>query len=233
MMLKCVIIDDEPLAVDVIKNYISQIKGLEIMASFNSALDSLEFLQENDVDLMFLDINMPVLDGYSFLKSLSNKPQVIITTAHEEYAVKGYELEILDYLVKPIPFPRFLKAVNKAIKNCEENKGENDTWKNKHLFLKINKKKMKKVYLNDILLVESLKDYIKVITPNKNYIIHQTLSSFTESLPSNRFIRIHRSYTVSLDKIEALEGNSLEINGKRYVIGRSYLSQVKDIILED
>ena len=233
MMLKCVIIDDEPLAVDVIKNYISQIKGLEIMASFNSALDSLEFLQENEVDLMFLDINMPVLDGYSFLKSLSNKSQVIITTAHEEYAVKGYELEILDYLVKPIPFPRFLKAVNKAIKNCEENKGENDSWKNKHLFLKINKKKMKKVYLNDILLVESLKDYIKVITPNKNYIIHQTLSSFTESLPSNRFIRIHRSYTVSLDKIEALEGNSLEINGKRYVIGRSYLSQVKDIILED
>src|SRR6056297_1467129 len=140
MMLKCVIIDDEPLAVDVLKNYLEQIKGVELIASFNSALDSLEFLQQHRVDLLFLDINMPVLDGYSFLKSLSTKPQVIITTAHEEYAVKGYELEILDYLVKPIPFPRFLKAVNKAIKNCEENKGENNTWKDKHLFLKINKK---------------------------------------------------------------------------------------------
>lgn len=233
MSLNCVIIDDEPLAIDVIKNYISQIKGLDIIASFNSALDSLDFIQENKVDLLFLDINMPILDGYSFLKSLSDKPQVIITTAHEEYAVKGYELEILDYLVKPIPFPRFLKAINKAKKNHEENKDDNESWKNKHLFLKINKKKMKKVYLNDILLIESLKDYIKVITPNKSYIIHQTLSSFTESLPPNRFIRIHRSYTVSLDKIEAIEGNSLEINGKRYVIGRSYLSQVKDIILED
>lgn len=233
MSLNCVIIDDEPLAIDIIKNYISQVKGLDITASFNSALDSLEFIEKNKVDLLFLDINMPILDGYSFLKSLSNKPQVIITTAHEEYAVKGYELEILDYLVKPIPFPRFLKAINKAKKIHDEKKDDNENWKNKHLFLKINKKKMKKVYLNDILLIESLKDYIKVITPNKSYIIHQTLSSFTESLPPNRFIRIHRSYTVSLDKIEAIEGNSLEINGKRYVIGRSYLSQVKDIILED
>jgi len=233
MSLKCLIIDDEPLAVDIIKNYLEQIKGVELIASFNSALDSLEFLQQHEVDLLFLDINMPVLDGYSFLKSLHTKPQVIITTAHEEYAVKGYELEILDYLVKPIPFPRFLKAVNKAIEKLEKNKDEDSSWKDKHLFLKINKKKMKKVYLDDILLIESLKDYIKVITRAKDYVIHQTLSSFTESLPQDKFIRIHRSYTVSLDKVEALEGNSLEINGKRYIIGRSYLNQVKNIILED
>jgi len=233
MSLKCLIIDDEPLAVDIIKNYLEQIKGVELIASFHSALDSLEFLQQHEVDLLFLDINMPVLDGYSFLKSLHTKPQVIITTAHEEYAVKGYELEILDYLVKPIPFPRFLKAVNKAIEKLEKNKDEDSSWKDKHLFLKINKKKMKKVYLDDILLIESLKDYIKVITRAKDYVIHQTLSSFTESLPQDKFIRIHRSYTVSLDKVEALEGNSLEINGKRYIIGRSYLNQVKNIILED
>lgn len=233
MSLKCLIIDDEPLAVDIIKNYLEQIKGVELIASFNSALDSLEFLQQHEVDLLFLDINMPVLDGYSFLKSLHTKPQVIITTAHEEYAVRGYELEILDYLVKPIPFPRFLKAVNKAIEKLEKNKDEDSSWKDKHLFLKIDKKKMKKVYLDDILLIESLKDYIKVITRARDYVIHQTLSSFTESLPKDKFIRIHRSYTVSLDKVEALEGNSLEINGKRYIIGRSYLNHVKNIILED
>ncbi|SHG24189.1 two component transcriptional regulator, LytTR family [Salegentibacter echinorum] len=232
MSLKCAIIDDEPLAVDIIKNYLKQIKGVELVASFNSALDSLEFFQQNQVDLLFLDINMPVLDGYSFLKSLANKPQVIITTAHEEYAVQGYELEILDYLVKPIPFPRFLQAVNKGIRKLEKPKEEDSSWREKHLFLKINKKKMKKVYLDDILLIESLKDYIKIITKDKDYVIHQTLSSFTESLPKEHFIRIHRSYTVSLDKVDTLEGNSLEIDGKRYVIGRSYLNDVKDTILD-
>lgn len=231
MILKCVIIDDEPLAIDVIKNYIARIKGLEITASFNSALDSLEFFQQNKVDLLFLDINMPVLDGYSFIKSLNNRPQVIITTAHEEYAVKGYELEILDYLVKPIPFPRFLKAVNKALLQ-RRSVVQNTAYKKEHIFVKVDSKKLKKIFIDDILLVESLKDYIKIITNSGNYIVHQSLTGITNDLPSHSFLRIHRSYTVAVNKIDVVEGNSLEINGIRYTIGRSYISDAKKRILD-
>lgn len=231
MILKCVIIDDEPLAIDVIKNYIARIKGLEITASFNSALDSLEFFQQNKVDLLFLDINMPVLDGYSFIKSLNNRPQVIITTAHEEYAVKGYELEILDYLVKPIPFPRFLKAVNKALLQ-RRSVAQNTAFKKEHIFVKVDSKKLKKIFIDDILLVESLKDYIKIITNSGNYIVHQSLTGITNDLPSHSFLRIHRSYTVAVNKIDVVEGNSLEINGIRYTIGRSYISDAKKRILD-
>ncbi|MFD1094915.1 LytR/AlgR family response regulator transcription factor [Salegentibacter chungangensis] len=233
MNLSCVIIDDEPLAVNVVKNYVAQVKGLELKNSFNNAVDSLEYLQEHPADLLFLDIDMPVIDGYSFLKSLNYKPMVIVTTAHTEYAVKGYELEILDYLVKPIPFPRFLKAVNKAIKNHKESeKSAPPKDPADHIFVKINKKKMKKICLNEILVIESLKDYIKIITTSENFIVHQTLSSFTEGLPENDFLRIHRSYTISLDKVETVEGNSLEIAGKRYTIGRSYLNEAKEVILK-
>tara|TARA_R110002020_G_scaffold111980_1_gene258166 strand:+ start:3729 stop:4448 length:720 start_codon:yes stop_codon:yes gene_type:complete len=232
MNLKCVIIDDEPLAVNVIKNYISQVKGLELRETFNNAIDSLEYLQFNSVDILFLDINMPIIDGYSFLKSLDNKPLIIITTAHEEYAVKGYELEILDYLVKPIPIPRFIMAVNKAIKkNSVVKRTEMPVQEREHIFVKVDKKKMKKVYLDEILIVESLKDYIKIITTSCKCIVHQTLGSFTENLPQEKFIRIHRSYTIAIDKVDAVEGNSLEIAGNRYTIGRSYLNEVKQTIL--
>ncbi len=228
MSLRCVIIDDEPLAVNVIKNHLSQIKDLKIEASFNNAIEGLEFLREKPIDVLFLDINMPVLDGFDFLNTLEEKPAVIITTAHEEYAVKSYELEVLDYLVKPISFPRFLKAIDKV----KRQQNLSQPTEKEHIFVKVDKKKMKKIYLDDILVVESLKDYIKIITASGKYIVHQTLSSFTESLPSSKFLRIHRSFTISIDKVEAVEGNSLEINGSRYVIGRSYLNEVKARILD-
>ncbi|WBL25233.1 LytR/AlgR family response regulator transcription factor [Zunongwangia sp. HGR-M22] len=233
MNLSCIIIDDEPLAIKVIKNYTEQIKELTLQATFTNAVESMHYLQENEIDLLFLDVNMPLLDGYSFLESLPNKPNVIITTAHSEYAVKGYELEILDFLIKPIPFPRFLKAVNKAVKIKTENQSTAKTTKeNDHLFVKVDKKRMRKIYLNDILVIESLKDYIKIITATDKYIVHQTLSSFTESLPREQFIRIHRSYTISIAKVEAIEGNSIEIGGNRYTIGRSYLNETKEAILD-
>ncbi|EAQ50038.1 MULTISPECIES: LytR/AlgR family response regulator transcription factor [Leeuwenhoekiella] len=229
MSLKCVIIDDEPLAINVIKNHIAQLKGLEIIKTFDNAIESLDFLRSNEVDLLFLDINMPVLDGLSFLKSLDTKPMVILTTAHEEYAVEGFELEVLDYLVKPISLPRFLKATNKALAKKQES--PKTTTENESIFVKVDKKKMKKVYLDDILLVESLKDYIKIITINGNYVVHQTLGSFTDELPSNQFVRIHRSYTANINKVEAVEGNSVEIANKRYTIGRNYLEDAKNAIL--
>lgn len=228
MILKCVIIDDEPLATKVIQNHISQMGELKVLAVFNNAIESMEYIRENTPDLLFLDINMPILDGFSFLESLDKKPLVIITSAHPEHAAKGFELEVLDYLVKPISLPRFIKAVNKAI---SKTKTRSDSFKD-HIFVKVDKKKMKKICLEEIILIESLKDYIKIITAKENHVVHKTLSSFTEELPQEMFIRIHRSYTVSMDKIDALEGNSLELAGKRYVIGRSYLDNVKSRIYE-
>lgn len=228
MSLSCLIIDDEPLAINVIKNHLSQIKDIKIEATYNNAVEGLEFLRKTPADILFLDINMPVLDGFDLLNTLEKKPLVIITTAHEEYAVKSYELEVLDYLVKPISFPRFLKAIDKV----KRYNNFNNTLEKEHIFVKVDKKKMKKIYLDDILVVESLKDYIKIITSSGKFIIHQTLSSFTESLPVNKFLRIHRSYTISIDKVDVVEGNSLEINGSRFVIGRSYLNEVKAKILD-
>lgn len=232
MSIKCLIIDDEPLAINVIQNYLQQIDDFEIIDTFNNAVDGLNYLNNNTVDLIFLDINMPILDGLNFIKSLENKPLIIITTAHEEFAVETYELDVLDYLVKPIPFPRFMKALNKVHKTLNESKiYQYDTKERPFIFIKIEKKKMKKVYLDELLVIECLKDYLKIITSTKSYIIHQTLSSFTEQLPAGKFIRIHRSFTISIDKIDTIEGNSVEIGGIRYVIGRTY-RDVKDKILK-
>jgi DNA-binding LytR/AlgR family response regulator len=225
MKLNCVIIDDEPLAIKVVLHYAAQIEQLDIIASFTNALESLQFLQENQVDLLFLDISMPQIDGFSLLESLSKKPEVIITSAHAEYALKGFEMDVLDYMVKPISFPRFLKAINKSKFNHNNLKINKD-----YIFVKIDKK-MKKIYMNDILIIESLKDYVKIITPSKNYVVHQTLSGFTESLPQSKFIRIHRSYTISVGKVSSLEGNRVEINGNKYTIGRNYLEKTKATIL--
>lgn len=232
--IRCVIVDDEPLAVNVLTNYAEQIEGLEVVETFNNALKALDYLRKNQPDLLFLDINMAVLDGLSLLRSLENKPLVVITTAHEEFAVESYELEVLDYLVKPISLPRFIMATNRVfkLKNLQfQNTHEHN--ERAYIFVKVDKKKLKKVYLDEILVVESLKDYIKINTENDKHIIHQTLGSFTDSLPSDKFIRIHRSFTIAMDKVETVEGNSVEIGAIRYPIGRSYVADVKQAILRD
>ena len=233
MIINCLIIDDEPLAINVIKNHIKEIDNINVIDTFNSAIDALNFMKSNTVDLLFLDINMPLLDGLDFIKSLDKKPMIIITTAYSEYAIKTYELEVLDYLMKPISFPRFLKAVNRAFKELNSNLTSNiGIAKRAHIFIKVDKKKMQKIYLDEILIIESLRDYLKIKTIANKYIIHSTLSSFTEKLPSNNFIRIHRSFTIAIDKIEAVQGNSVEIDGVKYVIGRSYIEHVKNRILQ-
>ncbi len=235
MDLKCVIIDDEPLAINVIKNYVDQTKGLILLDSFNDATESVEYLRNHEPDLIFLDINMPLLDGLNLLKSIPKKPLTIITTAHEEFAVESYELEVVDYLVKPISFHRFLMGVNKAFKMKEYQQKDDFASHNDraYLFIKIDKKKMQKIYLDEILSIESLGDYIKINTGADKYMIHQTLSSFTDELPSDKFIRIHRSYTISIEKIDAVEGNSIEIADIRYPIGRSYLNDVRNAIFKE
>ena len=232
MKIKCLIIDDEPLAVNVIKNYLQKIEDMELTATFNNAIDGLNFLKHHQVDIIFLDINMPVLDGINFIKSLKAPPLIIITSAYTEYAVETYNLDALDYLVKPIEFPRFMNALNKVYRRMNINQPTSETSKSRpYIFIKIDKKKMKKVFLDEILVVESLKDYLKINTTNGQFLIHSTLSDFTDLLPATDFIRIHRSYTISIHKIDAVEGNSIEIDGMRYVIGRSYIEEVKGKIL--
>lgn len=232
MKIKCLIIDDEPLAVNVIKNYLQQIEDIELVTTFNNAIDGLNFLKNHKVDVIFLDINMPVLDGLNFIKSLQEPPLIIITSAHTEYAIESYNLDVLDYLVKPFEFPRFMNALTKVYRRLDIKQPSTDAISARpFIFLKIDKKKMKKVFLDEILVVESLKDYLKINTTNGRFMIHSTLSDFTDLLPASDFIRIHRSYTISINKIDAVEGNSIEIDGMRYVIGRSYLDEVKGRIL--
>lgn len=233
MELKVIIIDDEPLAINVLKNYVSQIKELQLVDTFSNAIDASTYLQTHKVDIIFLDINMPILDGLEFLKTLKDAPLILITTAHEEYALESYELEAIDYLIKPIPFPRFLKSVNRILKlkKGTVTNGHNGTKEKPNIFVKVDKKKLQKIYLDEIMVIESLKDYIRIQTTTGKYIVHKTLSSFTEELPDDQFIRIHRSYTISIDKVQVVEGNSLEIDKKRYTIGRSYLNDVKAKIL--
>ncbi len=232
MVLRAIIIDDEPLAINVLKNYIEKVGELQLEKTFSNAIEAQSYIQNNAVDIIFLDINMPLLSGLDFLKSMTIEPQVIITTAHEKYALQSYELEAIDYLIKPIPFPRFLKSVNRIIKL--RNVGNDDLQSmptRGHIFVKVDKKRLQKIYLDEIMVVESLKDYIRIITSASKYIVHRTLCSFTEELPSDKFMRIHRSFTVALDKVDVIEGNSLEIGGIRYTIGRSYLPETKDRLL--
>jgi two-component system, LytTR family, response regulator len=233
MKINCLIIDDEPLAINVIKNYLEPIENFEVINTFSNPIEGLNFLKNNTVDVIFLDINMPVLDGINFIKSLENPPILIITSAYSQFAIETYELDVLDYLVKPIEFPRLMKTLNKISKRLENknNIPQENSPESPFIFVKIDKKRMKKIFFNEILVIESLKDYLKINTLTGKYIIHSTLSDFTDLLPERNFLRIHRSYTIAIDKIDAVEGNSIEIEGLRYVIGRSYIDHVKQRIL--
>jgi DNA-binding LytR/AlgR family response regulator len=233
MKINCLIIDDEPLAINVIKNYLEPVENFEVINTFSNPIEGLNFLKNNKVDAVFLDINMPVLDGINFIKSLENPPILIITSAYSQFAIETYELDVLDYLVKPIEFPRLMKTLNKISKRLENktNIPYESSAESPFIFVKIDKKRMKKIFFNEILVIESLKDYLKINTLTGKYIIHSTLSDFTDLLPERNFLRIHRSYTIAIDKIDAVEGNSIEIEGLRYVIGRSYIDHVKQRIL--
>ncbi len=231
MKIKCVIIDDEPLAINVIENHLKNFDHIEIAATFNNPLKAYSIIEQEKIEVIFLDINMPQMSGFTFIENLNHKPLIVITTAYREYAVKSFELNVLDYLVKPIPFNRFLKTINKIYQQVSVNSsgGDGGLHQEPHIFLKVNKKLMK-VNLNDILFIESLKDYIKVITILGDYVVHKSLTAITEELPQSNFIRIHRSYTISINKINALEGNTIEISGKKIPIGRNYLKQTKERI---
>jgi DNA-binding LytR/AlgR family response regulator len=224
---KCLLVDDEPLAIDIIENYLQRFENVETRRCEN-ALDAFRLLKEEKFDLIFLDIEMPMLTGLDFLGTLKDPPPVIITTAYRDYAVEGFEFEALDYLVKPISFPRFVKAFERALKSSAstENISENNSVdENEYLFLKVDRKFVK-LMLGDILYIESLKDYIRVTTRSTSLISYQSLTSITEKLPPDKFIRIHRSFTIGIDKVDSIEGNCIEIDGKLLPISREHRQEV-------
>jgi len=235
MKIKCIIIDDEPLAVEIVQTHLSEFSNMELVGVFNNPIEALSMMENNSIDAVFLDINMPKMNGLEFIRSIGPKTNFIVTTAYREYAVESFDLDVLDYLVKPIPFARFLKSINKlSQKVLAEIKDDQskDSKEKSFIFLKVNKK-LVKVKFEDILYIESLKDYIKVFTKIDNYLVHKSLTGITEELPRDQFLRIHRSFTIALDKIKEVEGNTVQIDNKRIPIGRKYLNHAKSIILDD
>lgn len=237
MKIRSLIIDDEPLAADVIQNYLEQLPQVEIVDRCANAMDAFSILSEQQVDLIFSDINMPRLNGIDFLKSLQHPPLVVITTAYRDYAVESFELNVVDYLVKPIALHRFLQAMDKVSQIMHSNQhyiGETKLVESEKafIFLKVDKR-MVKVFLDEILFIESLKDYVRVHTIYENLVTHQNLNGMSKLLPADQFIRVHKSYVIAIDKVKALEGNSVEIGGKSIPLGRNYRKEARLNILRD
>lgn len=233
MKIKCVLIDDEPLAVKVLQTYFANFPDFEVIGSFNNSLEALDFINNNTIDAVFLDINMPMMTGFELISLIENKTKVIITTAFREFAAESYDLDVLDYLVKPIPLPRFIKCINKITTefNLKNNIKVETTKGDSHIFIKVDKKMMK-INIEEILFVEGMKEYIKVVTPDKTYITHKSLTSLSEELPADRFLRIHKSYVIALNKVKSIEGNRIQIQSYTIPIGRNYSKEVKNKILE-
>ncbi len=216
--INCLVVDDEPLARDNIIEYINELPDLQLVDSCSNAIQAIEVLKSQSIDLIFLDINMPKLSGIEMLKTLSNPPLVIFTTAYPEYAVEGFELEAVDYLLKPIRFERFVKAVNKVIAQLSNG---NNLIGNDYILLKSDKKTFKVEYQH-IYYFQAYGDYVKVVTNEGNITIHRTMKSIEDEIPSDQFIRVHKSYIASLKHIKSIEGNMIHVNEETIPIGASY-----------
>lgn len=226
MEIRALIIDDEPLAQNVIKQYAERIPELKIIATCNEAICAHKILQEKEIDLLFLDINMPKLSGISFLKTLSNPPMVIFTTAYSEYALEGYELNAVDYLKKPFSFDRFFKAYGRAqelllLKNKSNLTIEKEISGENFFYVKANKKTIKVNY-TDIVYIEGLGDYIKIHLRDTKLVTNLSMKKMIELLPEDRFYRIHKSFIISLNKIDSVEGNLVSVQGNKLPIGNSF-----------
>jgi len=223
--LKCVVVDDEPMAREIIETYIAKTPNLELISSCKNAAEAILFVQENEVDLFFLDINMPEISGLSLAKIIHNKTQIIFTTAYREYAIDGFNLNVVDYLLKPIAFDRFLQAVQKV------SLSEITTTNSDFMFVRSDRK-MVKVDFNSILYIESLSDYVKIFTIDKTITIRETIRSLEEKLPLKKFIRIHRSFIISFKNITSYTNEFIEINHKALPISRSYKESVLQKLAE-
>ena len=227
-MTRYLIIDDESIAHDIIKGYCDLLPGLRLEKHCYDAIEALGYLSKNQVDLIFLDLNMPKLKGFEFLKTLTNPPKVIVTTAYKEYALDGYELNIVDYLLKPFSFERFLKAFNKAISIKDKQevrtiiKDENTV---ETIFLRANKKYIQ-VEINDILFLESIGNYVKVVTTKETITVRDKVSTLLTKFPEDHFLKVHKSYAVAKIHIKSIEGNRIFIAGYEVPIGKMYKEEI-------
>ena len=232
---RCLIVDDEPLARDVLKRYFAKLPILNLVGECSNAVDAFVFLQANEVDIIFLDIRMPELLGTELIQSIKNPPKVIFTTAYKEYAWDGFELDAVDYLLKPIRFDRFLKAVNKALPGYENMllSGEPFELERKagidSIYLRIDRKQVR-IILDEILYIESDKDYVKIYTNEKMHLCRQTISSIEALINKNEFVRIHRSFIVPINKIKSYTHEFVEINKKELPIGKFYLNHFLKLV---
>lgn len=228
----CIIVEDEPLAAEVLQDYVSQVSFLNLKAVCTDAIYALDVLKKERIDLIFLDIHLPKLKGFDFLKTLKHPPQVIITTAYHEYALQGYEFNVVDYLLKPVEFARFLTAVNKVRSDRSQEiteparASEPDR---RYMFFNVGKKRVK-IFLDEILYIESLKEYIRIYTSTRSILTKYQLGEIEELLNKAEFIRVHRSFIVARNKIEALTATDIEINGKQVPVGRSYKELVQSVL---
>lgn len=233
-ILKCLVIDDEPPAREIIHSYINEMPLLEFAGECGNALQSISFLQQNYIDLIFLDIKMPQMNGNEFLKTIKNPPPVIFTTAYIDYAIEGYELDVIDYLLKPVKFDRFVKAVNKAFilkgQTVANVKQAADTPMQESFVYFRCERKMVKVMLRDILYIESMKDYVKIFTADEVVITKLSLNSVQSMLPEKEFLRTHRSYIVSASKIKSYTHELVAINKAEIPIGKLYRSRVLEAV---
>ncbi len=236
MKIRCLLVDDEPPALAVLRSHIAAVPMLEVVAQCHNAIAAFEALQKHPVDLMFLDVKMPQLTGTDFLRSLRNPPKVILTTAHREYALDGYDLDIVDYLLKPISLDRFLRAIQKVYR-LESNglvtmpapRETAHPETDRFLYFRADRK-MVKVMVDEILYVESLKDYVRIVTATRQVVAKQTITSLEEMLPEDAFLRIHRSFIVARTKIDSFSPNHVEAGGKELPIGRHYKHDVERLL---
>jgi DNA-binding LytR/AlgR family response regulator len=234
MKLKCIIIDDEPIARKVLQEFIEEIDYLELKGQAENPLKAMPLLTNNDVDIIFLDINMPKITGINYLKNSKNKASVIMTTAYAEYAVEAYELDVTDYLVKPISFERFLKACNKAkeireLKNASQGQGHKP---NDHFFIKCNGQ-IEKVFYDDLIYAEAMLNYVMLYTHDKKMMVYVTIKSLEEQLPADIFIKVHKSFIVNINRVKSIEGNILDIGNQKIPISQNLKEKVFAEIVKD
>jgi len=227
MKTRCLIIDDEPLAIEAIQMHIEKLESLRLIATCNDAIQAFDILRNHQVDLIFLDIQMPQMTGLDFLRTLKNPPKVIFTTAYRDYAIEAFDLDVVDYLLKPVSFERFMQAVNKYF---ESTPGDLLTGISKEpisddfFYIKSDRKNVK-IHFNEILYIESIKDYVKIVLKNKTVISKIMISQLIEQLPERAFLRIHRSYIIYIPNVEAFSSISVEVPGKEIPIGRNYKNE--------
>jgi DNA-binding LytR/AlgR family response regulator len=228
----CIIVEDEPLAAEVIRDYILQVPFLQLRGICTDALYAMDLLAKEKIDLVFLDIHLPKLKGLDFIRALQQPPQIIITSAYQEYALQGYEFNVVDYLLKPIEFSRFIRAVNK-LKEREPAEPLSlvpaATKERAAIFFNVSKKRVK-IYIDEVLFIESLKEYIRITTKDKSILTKFQLGQIEEMLAKNGFLRIHRSFLVAKNKIDAFSATDVEINGRQIPIGRSYKETVMEAL---